>query len=435
MGARMVEKERQRHLKKLEKKQRAAVLEPVASSSNESGTSNLNHQASVSSTSSKPLSAKTQFENERQRREMEFTLMRHIQEKAHTNRRWTSLVISGSIWLLLWFVGAAIFHASEAHPQEWSYFVSLYFAYTSLLTIGYGDFYPRSNAGKAFFVFWSLLAVPSLTVLISNMGDTIVKGIRDLTLWIGNFTVLPGEQGVKATIREGALKITGGKIGLFETTLEEGSEMPPGLLGETHHGRRAPDEGGNDKNDPEGAGQQASGDRADRETKRAAQQGKANDELPKSRRQFHVVLIKEVGKVMKHLQSSPPRKYTFEEWAWYLKLIGEDESSTQTHRRAPRKPQPDAQGAVGIGGASEGEEETERLEWSWVGNRSPLMGNKEEAEWVLERLTQTLERELEALRKEELEEKGGESAEDEEMTKDRAGSGNGPTSNTAAKGK
>jgi len=38
------------------------------------------------------------------------------------------------------------------------------------------------------------------------------------------------------------------------------------------------------------------------------------------------------------------------------------------------------------------------------------MGNKEEAEWVLERLTTTLERELEQIRREELEseEKGDE---------------------------
>jgi potassium channel subfamily K len=35
------------------------------------------------------------------------------------------------------------------------------------------------------------------------------------------------------------------------------------------------------------------------------------------------------------------------------------------------------------------------------------MGNKEEAEWVLERLTTTLNRELEAMRREELEKEGG----------------------------
>ncbi len=57
-----------------------------------------------------------------------------------------------------------------------------------------------------------------------------------------------------------------------------------------------------------------------------------------------MVLIKEIGKVMKHLNSSPPRKYTFDEWAWYLKLIGEDENSADTHRHALRKPKPDGEG-------------------------------------------------------------------------------------------
>jgi hypothetical protein len=47
---------------------------------------------------------------------------------------------------------------------------------------------------------------------------------------------------------------------------------------------------------------------------------------------------------MKHLNSSPPRKYTFDEWAWYLKLIGEDENSADTHRAALRKPRPDGEG-------------------------------------------------------------------------------------------
>jgi len=54
------------------------------------------------------------------------------------------------------------------------------------------------------------------------------------------------------------------------------------------------------------------------------------------------------------------------------------------------------------------------------------MGNKEEAEWVLERLTTTLNRELEAMRREELEKEGGESG--QEMTKARAGDDEGPSS-------
>ena len=39
--------------------------------------------------------------------------------------------------LMLWFVGAAIFVQTE-YKQHWTYFQSLYFAYVSLMTIGYG---------------------------------------------------------------------------------------------------------------------------------------------------------------------------------------------------------------------------------------------------------------------------------------------------------
>jgi potassium channel subfamily K, other eukaryote len=329
MGARMVEKERRRLLKKMEKSDKSEILQPVTST-----------QGSMSRSSTKTLSDTF---NERERRRQEFDLMRKIQEEAHTKRRWTSLIISGTTWFVLWFAGAAIFQAAE-YGQKWTYFGSLYFSYTSLLTIGYGDFYPQSNSGKPFFVFWSLLAIPSLTILISNMGDTIVKGIRDVTLWIGNFTVLPGEQGVKATLKESANKMTRGR--LFD---DEISEQPPGMLGETN--RRGDETQSDDKegdhhlkNDPESAAQRVVGDHAKSETARAKKQGEHGDEIPKGKRHYHVVLIKEIGKVMKHLNSSPPRKYTFDEWAWYLKLIGEDENSADTHRAALRKPKPDGEG-------------------------------------------------------------------------------------------
>jgi potassium channel subfamily K len=395
MGARMVEKERRRLLKKMEKKNKSAVLEPVRDGKGPS---------SISRTSTKTLEDDSSDSlTERQRREQEFGLMRKIQGDAATKRRWTSLLISGTTWFSLWFVGAAVFQASE-YGQDWTYFGSLYFAYTSLLTIGYGDFYPQSNSGKAFFVFWSLLAVPSLTILISNMGDTIVKFIRDITIWIGNFTVLPGEKDVKASFKETANQLTRGRF--FD---DEITETPPGILGESN--KRSGDETGEDSdgdgeephklNDPESAAQRVAGDKATRETKRAKERGKEDDKLPKSTRHYHCILIKEIGKVMKHLHSSPPRKYTFDEWAWYLKLIGEDESNSDMHRKALRKPRPDGEG---LGAAMMDEDRS--LKWSWVGNRSPLMGNKEEAEWVLERLTATLKRELEQIRREEVDGEG-----------------------------
>ena len=385
MGARMVEKERRRLLKKVQIKNNH-LLEPITE----------DEQNPVFRTSTKTLQDNNDILTERERRRNEFHMMRKIQEDAATKRRWTSLVISGTTCMGLWLIGAAIFQSTE-YGQDWTYFGSLYFSYTSLLTIGYGDLYPQSNSGKAFFVFWSLLAVPSLTILISNMGDTIVKGIRDLTLWVGNFTVLPDENGVKANLKESAYKLTRGRI--FS---EDVDETPPGLLGESNKAKKDEDEEGpHHKNDPESAAQRVAGDKAAQETMRAAKQGEDNDELPESRHHYHLILAKEIGKVMKHLNSAPPRKYTFDEWAWYLKLIGEDESSPATHRKAKRKPKADGEGL-----GAEMIDGDVNVKWSWLGNRSPLMGNKEEAEWVLERLSRTLERELEKMRREELEGKG-----------------------------
>ncbi|TAQ87519.1 hypothetical protein B7494_g4172 [Chlorociboria aeruginascens] len=387
LGARMVEKTRERLLIKMQKEKKAAILEPIkdgkasASQNSEGNTDNL---------------------SERQRRHQEFHLMRKIQAAAHRKEQWTSLIISLTTWLVLWLAGAAVFEATES-IQGWSYFVSLYFSYISLLTIGFGDFTPISNSGKPFFVFWSLLAVPALTVLISNMGDTIIKGIRDLTLWIGTVTVLPDEKiGPKTALKVSARKIRRNR------NLDKATEEPPGILGEMKHGVAA--NSGKQKYNPESKDQHAEDENAEKEMGEARHRGRQNDELPGNKRDYHVLLIKEIGKVMKHLDSSPPRKYTFEEWAWYLKLVGEDENSADRHRKATKGSNLEKDEGLGsrMKKGNDGEHWANE-KWSWVGVRSPLMGNKAEAEWVLEKLTETLERELEALRREDAELRAGES--------------------------
>ena len=56
------------------------------------------------------------------------------------------------------------------------------------------------------------MAVPTLTILISNMGDTVIKAFRDLTIWVGSLTVLPGEHGVSSTLRVGVQRLKHGKL-------------------------------------------------------------------------------------------------------------------------------------------------------------------------------------------------------------------------------
>ena len=369
IGSRIVEKQRRAHLEKMMKKNKAHSLNPIESKQQ----------------------AQEMGMSERQRREEEFRLMRHIQEKASTNQKWQALLISGGAWLFLWFIGALIFYFAE-HEQEWSYFGSLYFAYTTLLTIGYGDYKPFSNSGKAFFVFWSLLAVPTLTILISNMGDTVVKGIRDVTLWLGEITVLPGEAGIRGRLKQIAAQATQGRI------FAEGAKSisaPKGLQGDRK-------EGDAEKASPSNSvGSDAFG--ADAEVEEVEREelteaGKARlrgDKLGEDIHEYHYLLAQEVRNVMKHINESPPRKYTYEEWAWFLKLMGEDEANAESHRRAPVQVKNAHNKDPDIGGGIAGKESDAPIkEWSWLGNRSPLMGETEEAEWVLERLSATLAREL-----------------------------------------
>lgn len=98
--------------------------------------------------------------------------LHRIKSDFYRRSRWKELVLFLTAWFVLWLCSAAVFRRSEK-SQGWSYFIALYFTYTSLTTIGYGDYYPTSNFGTVFFVFWSLIALPILTNLVAVMGQVL----------------------------------------------------------------------------------------------------------------------------------------------------------------------------------------------------------------------------------------------------------------------
>jgi potassium channel subfamily K len=305
--------------------------------------------------------------SEKQRREQEFHVMRRVHELSERKRRYTALAISTVAALLLWFLGAVVFMHSEK-PQGYSYFTWLYFAYTSLLTVGYGDLVVLSNSGKAFFVFWSLLAVPTLTILISNMGDTIIRAFKDFTIWLGSLTLLPDEKGLASALKVGIKRIKAGKI-LKEKDLD-------------HKG--AP-----------GASEKRGLDRVakhieEEELGEAKEAGEHGDLLERDIHFYHFILAKELRQIMSDIDISPPRQYTYEEWTYYLRLLGQDEDDASGHRRPEDQHTHSKGDAPDIGTADDGDE----VNWSWLGIRSPLMGNTNEPEWLLQRLAAKLEAEM-----------------------------------------
>jgi potassium channel subfamily K len=122
-----------------------------------------------------------------------FNAMRRIQADSKKFKRWMALGWSVATFTTLWCVGAVIFWRAERDAQGLSYFQALYFCYISLLTIGYGDLAPKSNAGRCFFVIWSLIAVPTMTILVSDLGDTVVAKFKKWSSGLADFTVLPRE--------------------------------------------------------------------------------------------------------------------------------------------------------------------------------------------------------------------------------------------------
>lgn len=91
LDARMLERERERLIRKVQREKSGLLIPVMGKKSNESEHPELDGCT------------------ERERREREFNLMRKVQESAATRRRWMALAVSGSTWFFLWFIGAAVF--------------------------------------------------------------------------------------------------------------------------------------------------------------------------------------------------------------------------------------------------------------------------------------------------------------------------------------
>lgn len=111
-----------------------------------------------------------------------FNAMRSIQKETSRFRRTNALVLKSIAFAVVWFGGAAVFWSVESI----SYFEALYFTFCTLLTIGYVDITPTTNVSKFFFIVWSLIAVSIVTILVSEMGDTVIAGFQHGSVTVGD---------------------------------------------------------------------------------------------------------------------------------------------------------------------------------------------------------------------------------------------------------
>lgn len=310
----------------------------------------------------------TNAPTELERREKEFDAMREIQQQAAHNNRLFSLTFAGIAFMILWFIGAVVFWQAETKSvggEQWSYFDSLYFTFVAQLTIGYGDYSPQTHSGKPAFVLWALIALPTLTVLIGAIGDVVSDLVNWYTVWLGKNTI-------------GVYRV----FGLFFS--KERKDKKVEKAAQKREDAQAEEDNGFHEI---AAVEERSTVPVDFKMDGLSEmQAAVAEEKYKP-----FMMLKAMQHIVEHIDADPPRKYTFKEWSWLLKLLGEDEADEEGHRRVGM-PVPDGAEVNSPLRAHQGQV------WSWLGQESPLMSLEEDSEpkWVLKRLMHSLEKELKA---------------------------------------
>lgn len=282
-----------------------------------------------------------------------FDAMRAIQDETLRFRRWMSLFMSLVAFAIVWCGGAGVFSRLEGI----TYFDGLYFGFCSLLTIGYGYMTPQSNGGRPFFIVWSLIAIPTMTILISKMSDTILAVVDSATNYIAEFTVLPKEGRYAEFIsqipmvrewlqrRAEAIRI--------ERGFTVGEQDPENTNGSTGKRKRAAD------------------------YERTKPPPRTVEELEKHRRSPPDLardLIFAIRRVTQDVVAGDIKRYTYEEWVEFTQLIRFTDPKTSQQSSEVKLD----------------ENEWGLIEWDWMGENSPMMAEQTESEWVLNRLTESL---------------------------------------------
>jgi len=283
------------------------------------------------------------------RRKLEFKVMRDVQRCTEQDQKWGALFFSALVVSCLWLSGAAVFMATE----HWSYFDAVYFTYVCLMTIGYGDLAPKSNPGRAFFVMWSILAVPALTILVSHMTDTVIQFFSDIVLWLGSTTISPGHRNILRTARvalQNALKCQWRGEDGFEIASHDSCPVNATVGHST------------DRDEPDSL-------EKFQERMRTHPSSTNNDD-------YRSIMAQQIKSLAKDLKTHPPRRYQWSEWEGYLWLM---HMGRVGNLPSEDEPQGDRHGQIHLDA------------WDWLSPQSPLLSRNSETEWILEKLCACLE--------------------------------------------
>lgn len=183
-----------------------------------------------------------------------------------------------------------------------------------------------------------------MTILISDMGDTVIASFKRGTFTLADWTVLP-------------------KAGLWRHLLEK---YPWLLLWLENKSRENDEKRRIAKGTPVGP-----------EDEDAAAAPPTLEQLAELNNLDDAALARKLAIAIRHtaddLKADPPRRYSYEEWAEHTRLI-----------RFSRYTSKDELG--------EEEDEEGLIEWDWIGEDSPMLAEQSESEWLLDRLCESLNR-------------------------------------------
>jgi potassium channel subfamily K len=298
-----------------------------------------------------------------------FLAMRKIQSKQKDWTDWLRLVVSMTLFAIFWLVGAAGFWALEADTLQLTYFESVYFTWVTLITLGYGDYSPKSWGGRCLYVIFVQFAVPSITILVNDLSTTI----------IAKFDTISNNLGMLFTRRKENLRELARRwswmLGWIKDCFHRKKvrkEKSPIINGDAPNGFKRVDS----MLERETKGEAFASGLSQPDTLDLVKQheddmrGKVPDAAALARQ-----LALAIRRAARDMTAEETKKYTFEEWVEFTRLIR----------------------FTAAGGAKEAlsqEEDEGLVEWDWLAENSPMMAETTEAEFVLERLTESLVRYL-----------------------------------------
>jgi potassium channel subfamily K len=290
-----------------------------------------------------------------------FNQIRRIETRAEITCKLIVLTASVIAALLILLGGAAVFKLAEAY-QGWTYGSSCYFAYISLLTVGYGDYIPSSEIGKSFFVLWSLLAVPTLTIFINNSVDALYGSCDSLLSPFQRFLQCRRcqPQRIQQSVQRTADTTAPSAEKDIENMGSGGACISQQML--SHFKNDGPSQ--NSRN-------------------------MSNNTSRLNRRLHCCLLAQELRNILLDMKSQGSKKYTYEEWCYYVNLLGPFTEYQGQNNVAEESHDYKGKSKIytELPNSSSFPPTSEAIQW--VSQKSPLLCSNE-SEWLSMRLSSRL---------------------------------------------